>query len=323
MKAILVFIDGTICDGRSRYSFINSPEFYKRKKILSDRPVPGSVKCLNMLSQRYEIVYIGARPEHTRLSTAEWLKNGGYPIGSIYLAKEQEDRLRLVKEIKRKYEIIAGIGDRWDDNELHSEIGCLSIILLEHEGKWDSVADRIEKHRRKTKKEENQILLRGKVEGLARVCPLLLSRYGEQLWAEYHDAIMEMVENSRETRRKEDLASFRQHNLDPEDLRDAARWDEITREEDWESSTTYGLQDFELSEATHHRYVHQVTRCLYADFWKEQDKVEMGYQIHCRTDFAWWDRPAWNPSVRFEQPETIMQGDEHCLFIQYLPEKKR
>ena len=48
---------------------------------------------------------------------------------------------------------------------------------------------------------------------------------------------------------------------------------------------------------------------------------EIGYQIHCHTDQAWWDRPAWNPQVRFEQPKTLMQGDEYCLFVQYLPEE--
>jgi len=32
-----------------------------------------------------------------------------------------------------------GIGDRWDDNELHLEIGCLRIIVKEHAGNWDTV----------------------------------------------------------------------------------------------------------------------------------------------------------------------------------------
>jgi len=44
------------------------------------------------------------------------------------------------------------------------------------------------------------------------------------------------------------------------------------------------------------------------------------YYIHCQTDRVWWDRPAWNPRVRFEQPQTIMQGAPFCLFIQTIPE---
>ena len=319
MKALLVFIDGTICDTRGRHHLIGTPDFYQQDKILEDRPVNGSVECLKELSKRYEIVYIGARPASTHSYTAEWLEKMGYPQGSIYLAENQEGRLSLVKEMISKHDFIAGIGDRWDDNELHSEIGCLSIILKEHEGKWEAVAERVDKYHHKWRIEANRIHLKGKVEGLARVCPLLLSKYGEQLWESYFESVLEMAENSRQARRVGELASFAQHNLDPTDLRDAAKWDSMLREDDWENNPVYGLQEFELVEATHDRYAHKVTSCYYADLWKEQGRPDIGYQIHCRTDMAWWNHPAWNPEVRFEQPKTLMQGDDCCLFIQSLP----
>ena len=319
MKAILVFIDGTICDTRSRHHLIGTSDFYRREEILGDQAVPGSVQCLQELAQRHEIVYIGARPSFTLSFAEEWLEQKGFPRGSVYLAETQEDRLSLVRAMDERFDFIAGIGDRWDDNELHSEIGCLSIILQEYEGKWDTVAQRIMRHHRERKIEENEIHLRGKIEGLARVCPLFLSKYGEQLWEAYLGAVLEMAENSRETRRKEDVASYAKYGLNPADLRDAAKWYELLREEDWENNPVYGLQDFELVEATECRYVHKVTRCLYADLWKERSRPDIGYQIHCRTDIAWWDRPAWNSKIRFEQPKTLMQGDDNCLFIQYLP----
>ena len=322
MKAILVFIDGTICDTRARHHLIGTPDFYQRHKILEDQAAQGSVKCLNELSQRYEIVYIGARPESARLPTEEWLQKMGYPKGALYLAESQAGRLSLIKEMNGKFDFIAGVGDRWDDNELHSEIGCLSIILQEYEGKWETVADRIAQYHHKWKIEANRIHLKGKVEGLARVCPLLLSKYGEQLWEAYLSSVLEMAENSRETRRAEDLASFAQYNLDPSDLRDAAKWDDLLREEDWENNSVYGLQRFELIEATQLRYAHKVTYCLYAELWKKHGRPDIGYQIHCRTDMAWWNRPAWNSEVQFEQPKTLMQGDDCCLFIQSLPGKE-
>ncbi len=56
--------------------------------------------------------------------------------------------------------------------------------------------------------------------------------------------------------------------------------------------------------------------------WKNHARADIGYQIHCRTDFAWWDRPAWNPEVQFEQPKTLMHGDDYCLFIQSLPDNE-
>ena len=287
MKAILVFVDGTICDTRARHHLLNTPDFFQRERILEDQVIQGSVKCLNELAQRYEIVYIGARPDSTREYTEEWLRKMEYPKGALFLAESQEERLCLIKEMVGKFDFIAGIGDRWDDNELHSEIGCLSIILQEYEGKWDTVPGRIDKHHRKCKVEENRIHLRGKVEGLARVCPLLLSKYGEQLWEAYLGSVLEMAENTREKRREEDLAAFAQYNLDPTDLRDAPKLDIFLREEDWENNPAYGLQNFELVEATKNRYVFRETYCLYAELWKQLDKPEIGYQIHCRTDMAW------------------------------------
>ncbi|MGE5377511.1 MAG: L-2-amino-thiazoline-4-carboxylic acid hydrolase [Bacteroidota bacterium] len=223
--------------------------------------------------------------------------------------------------MKEKFDFLAGIGDRWDDNELHAEIGCLSIILHEYAGKWETIAPRIDVWHRKQKIETNRVRLTGKVEGLALVCPLLLSQYGEQLWEVYFHSVLEMAEGSREARPAEDLASFAQHGLDPTDLRDAARWDELLREEDGENNSVYGLQSFEVVEASRFRYVHKVTSCLYAELWKKQGRPDIGYQIHCRTDQAWWNRPAWNPDVRFEQPKTLMQGDDCCVFIQTLQRK--
>jgi hypothetical protein len=319
MKAILVFIDGTICDTRLRHHLIGTPVFYRREEILGDQAVSGSVRCLQELAPHYEIIYMGARPGITQSVTEEWLERNGFPGGPVFLAETQADRLSLVREMKNRFDFIAGIGDRWDDNELHFELGCLSIILQEYEGKWNPVAQNIRKYQREQKIKENENHLRGKIEGLARVFPFLLSRYGEQLWDAYLDAVLEMAENTRETRRKEDLASFKKYGLNPVDLKDAARWDDLLREEDWEKNPVYGLQDFELVESTESRYVHKVTRCLYADLWKECGRPDIGYQIHCRTDMAWWDRPAWNPKIRFEQPQTLMQGGDHCLFIQYLP----
>ena len=74
MKAILVFIDGTICDGRQRYHLADTPDFYQQEVMLADLAVPGSVPALQELARRYELVYIGARPEsvapgHRRMVT--------------------------------------------------------------------------------------------------------------------------------------------------------------------------------------------------------------------------------------------------------------
>ncbi len=319
MKAILVFIDGTICDASQRYPLgVGTPEFNQRAAILKDAAVPGSVQCLQELAQRYELVYIGARPVFTLPFTEEWLAQMGFPPGPVYLGATQTERLTLVKDLRNKFDFVAGIGDRWDDNELHLEIGCLSIILQEHTGDWADVPHRILNYRRQQKIEENEIRLQGKIEGLARVLPRLHAKYGDELWETYFQSVLHTAEISRQDRALQDLESFARHGLKPLDLRDVAKWEEITRAEDWETDSAFGLQDSELVEATERRYVHRLNRCRYAELWQEQGRPDIGYQIHCRCDAAWWDRPAWNPNVRFEQPKTLMQGDECCLFVQYL-----
>ena len=139
MKAVLVFIDGTICDRRPQLHFLGTPEFYEREAILEALAVPGSVQCLQELAQRYQIVYIGARPASALPYTEEWLQVMGFPRGPVYLVRTQGERLTIVRDLRERFDFIAGIGDRWDDNELHLEIGCLSIIVKEHEGNWDTV----------------------------------------------------------------------------------------------------------------------------------------------------------------------------------------
>ncbi len=139
MKAVLVFIDGTICDRSSQLHLMGRPEFYEREAILEGLAVPGSIPCLQELARQYRIVYMGARPESALPYTQEWLETMGFPKGPIHLARTQEERLEIVRRLGNKMNFAAGIGDRWDDNELHLELGCLSIILKEHEGNWDTV----------------------------------------------------------------------------------------------------------------------------------------------------------------------------------------
>ncbi|MBA4384737.1 MAG: hypothetical protein C0410_08375 [Anaerolinea sp.] len=319
MKEILVFIDGTICDDRKRLPLIGTPDFCTRDQVLQDIPVPLSVDCLQHLSNYYNIIFLGARPTSMQSITEEWLKKNNFPQVAVYLGESLEARVNIVKQLKKGNDFLVGIGDRWDDNELHSLLGCQSIILQEYRGNWGLVFDRIITLHKNLLISQNKVKLEGKVEGLARVCPHLLSKFGEPLWDAYHQSVSQMADSTRESRREEDLSSFKQLNLDPENLNDVARWYQLTSELEWESNPLYGLQDRVIVEASKDYYCHKITHCYYADLWKQHGLPEIGYQIHCRTDAVWWDKPAWNPLVRFEQPKTIMQGDEYCLFIQTLP----
>ncbi len=135
----MVFIDGTICDRTAQLALQGTDRFYEKEIILQAKAVSGSVACMKELGSIYNLVYMGARPPACLEATREWLINNGFPDGSVYLGLTQQDRLSLIETMKEKSTIVAGIGDRWDDNELHLEIGCFSIILKEHDGNWETV----------------------------------------------------------------------------------------------------------------------------------------------------------------------------------------
>ncbi|MCL6459625.1 MAG: hypothetical protein K6T85_16635 [Gorillibacterium sp.] len=139
MESILVFIDGTICDDRHRTHHYGTPDFYSDENVLNDKAVIGSVQCLKELIMQFNIIYIGARPEYMKEITLNWIAKEGFPFGEIYLSERQDERLKIAEQLLNKYSIIAGIGDRWDDNELHLQIGCMSIILEEYKGNWNIV----------------------------------------------------------------------------------------------------------------------------------------------------------------------------------------
>jgi len=139
MQAILVFLDGTVCDMRHRIPLQGKKKFFTDEKIMQDIPTAGSVELMKELAARYKLIYIGARPDAHVDITAKWLHSVGFPEGEVYLGKNQQERMDITKQLKGKHDFAAGIGDRWDDNELHLELGCQSFILKEWEPDWDTV----------------------------------------------------------------------------------------------------------------------------------------------------------------------------------------
>jgi L-2-amino-thiazoline-4-carboxylic acid hydrolase len=55
-----------------------------------------------------------------------------------------------------------------------------------------------------------------------------------------------------------------------------------------------------------------VTRCQYAEFYKDLGLPELGYLFHCNRDFAMVE--GFSPSLTLERTQTIMEGASHCDF---------
>ena len=137
--SVLVFIDGTICDLTHRHNLKGTARFENENEIMEDAVVGDGAACMKQLAEKYDLVYIGARSKNTAGITKKWLSVNGFPDGIVVVGSNQNERMSIVRELKNDIHFIAGIGDRWDDNELHLELGCMSIILEEYNCNWDTV----------------------------------------------------------------------------------------------------------------------------------------------------------------------------------------
>lgn len=55
-----------------------------------------------------------------------------------------------------------------------------------------------------------------------------------------------------------------------------------------------------------------VTRCRYAEFYKELGLPELGYLFHCNRDFAMVE--GFSSQIALDRTQTIMEGASHCDF---------
>jgi hypothetical protein len=65
------------------------------------------------------------------------------------------------------------------------------------------------------------------------------------------------------------------------------------------------------------RYDFNVTRCRYAEMYRELGIPELGFLLSCNRDFAFGE--GFNPSMQLARSQTIMQGASFCDFRYRLP----
>lgn len=73
-----------------------------------------------------------------------------------------------------------------------------------------------------------------------------------------------------------------------------------------------GSLEIKPPEATASRLDFNVTRCRYAEFYKELGLPELGYLFHCNRDFAMVE--GFSPNLKLERTQTVMEGASHCDF---------
>ncbi|WP_420807615.1 L-2-amino-thiazoline-4-carboxylic acid hydrolase [Bradyrhizobium valentinum] len=79
--------------------------------------------------------------------------------------------------------------------------------------------------------------------------------------------------------------------------------------------TTYARDDalhYNVIDQSQDVFAFDVTRCRYAEFYKELGEPELGFLLVCSADFD--TAEGFGPDVKLTRTQTIMQGAGHCDF---------
>ncbi len=68
----------------------------------------------------------------------------------------------------------------------------------------------------------------------------------------------------------------------------------------------------EVKEVARDRFSYDVTRCRYAETYKEMGLADIGALLSCNRDAAFCE--GYNPGMRLHRTETIMEGGQRCDF---------
>jgi hypothetical protein len=87
----------------------------------------------------------------------------------------------------------------------------------------------------------------------------------------------------------------------------------------YELWTRNGSLEVEVLEATDTRFDFNVTRCQYAETYKAMGLGKIGHLLSCNRDGAFCE--GYDPKLKLERKQTIMEGAKCCTFRYTLAEK--
>jgi hypothetical protein len=70
--------------------------------------------------------------------------------------------------------------------------------------------------------------------------------------------------------------------------------------------------EYQVLEQSHDAFDIDITRCRYAEFYKELGEPELGFLLVCSADFTLAE--GFDPDIKLTRTQTIMQGASHCDF---------
>jgi hypothetical protein len=73
-----------------------------------------------------------------------------------------------------------------------------------------------------------------------------------------------------------------------------------------------GAMEMDIKEQTEKRWVFNVTRCRYAEMYRDMGLGEIGHLLSCQRDATFCE--GYDKRLRLTRTQTIMQGANHCDF---------
>lgn len=73
-----------------------------------------------------------------------------------------------------------------------------------------------------------------------------------------------------------------------------------------------GAMEIEVKEQTETSYIFNVTRCKYAEMYRDMGLGEIGHLLSCQRDATFCE--GYDRRLRLKRTQTIMQGASHCDF---------
>jgi hypothetical protein len=129
-RVILVIdIDNTIC-----YSEVSKIFGFRKPTLL---PIEDSKETLVRLAERFQILYVTARPRRVLEESRAWLEKNGYPRGPVLTSPGVTENIHIaehkqasIMSIKKDWPtVLIGIGNKASDAKAYGRCKMLSIIV--------------------------------------------------------------------------------------------------------------------------------------------------------------------------------------------------
>ncbi len=88
-----------------------------------------------------------------------------------------------------------------------------------------------------------------------------------------------------------------------------------------EAWTRGGALEIEVVEQTDTTFAFNVTRCKYAEMYRDLGDADLGARMSCNRDGTMVE--GFTPDITFTRTQTIMSGASHCDFVYELPASEK